>query len=120
MENKLMDLSNFKENLTQKVKQEFVNLLPEDAVDNFVKDVVKKFEEEEMEKLAMDVLKEHAKKQLEDMLRSKSYGQWSSEENRKKVDPEIEKLLIKAAPKMFGNIMQEIAMNTFHNISNGY
>jgi hypothetical protein len=118
MENNLMNLNEFKENLADKVRTEFANLIPQEALDSFIAETVKKFEKEELQKLVMETLKEHAKEAIKEMLQTNSYGMWNSETNLYEMKPEIERILIAAAPKMFGAIMNDVARMTLSNMQN--
>jgi hypothetical protein len=116
MENQLMNLNDFKKNLTDKVKLEFANLIPDNVMEEFITKTVKEFEENELPKLMMEVLKEHAKEQIKTMLKANSYGMWNHEKNMYELSPELEKVLIHAAPKMFGSIMSDVARMTIGNM----
>lgn len=107
-----MNLNDFKQNLTDKVKSEFANLIPDNVMEDFITKTVKDFEENELPKLMMDVLREHAKEQIKTMLNANSYGMWNYEKNMYELTPELEKVLIGAAPKMFGSIMSDVARMT--------
>lgn len=116
MKNQLMNLNDFKQNLTDKVKSEFANLIPDNVMEDFIAKTVKDFEENELPKLMMEVLKKHAKEQIRTMLNTNSYGMWNHEKNMYELTPELEKVLIGAAPKMFGSIMSDVARMTMSNM----
>lgn len=118
MGKELMNLNDFKENLANKVRTEFANLIPQEALDSFIAETVVKFEKEELENLVMETLKEHAKTAIKEMLQTNSYGMWNSETNLYEMTPTLENILIAAAPKMFGAIMQDTARMTLSNMQN--
>lgn len=117
MSDQLININDFKNNLEEKVKTEFANLIPENVMNDFITKTINEFEQEELPKLMMEVLKEHAKIEIQNMLSSISTGKWSSEENRFMIGPELEEFLVKAAPKMFAQVMGEVTMRTLSEMN---
>jgi len=114
----LVKKNDFKEVLTAKIKEEFIKLIPDDVLNNYIEESIKEFEEHEIKSLVKRVIREHAEKAIKNMLQTNSYGLWNYEKNMYELSPELEKMLIHATPKMFGEIMREVVRNTLTQMNN--
>ncbi len=108
----------FKEVLETKIKKEFMNLIPVETLNEYINKVVTDFEKNELEPLIKSTLRKHAEESIKTMLQSNSYGMWNNEKNMYEMTPELEKIMINAAPKMFGEIMREIVRMTLSQMGN--
>ena len=114
----LIDLPTFKGQILENVKTQFVNLIPEDTMNSFITKTIKDFEENELPNLVLVELRKHASASIKILLSEQQYGMWNGPENLMVMSPEIENILIKAAPTMFAEILRQTAQNTFMSMNN--
>ena len=113
-----MEKLDFEKIIVEKVKKEYISLIPEKYIDNLINKTIDDFRDNELPKIINDTLIEHVKNQIKGMLDSNVYGNWSYEKNMEELTPEIEKILINAAPKMFKEVMADVVRNTLINMQN--
>lgn len=101
-----------KENIVNKVKDSFSELIPEESLEKFVDDTIKEFKEKELKTVILNVLREDAKEKAKQYLSDISYN------FDKDGKPIIKELLIEAAPSMLANILKDSSQQLIYNLQN--
>jgi uncharacterized membrane protein YheB (UPF0754 family) len=107
----VLDPRKFMDNLKERVKTEFVNLVPPEQWENFILTEINRFKEVELKNLVKEELKKHVQEQVKQYLASKSEFQWNEETQRNELDKELLEGLSKLAPQMFVSIMNVVIKN---------
>lgn len=119
MSTELLDPKQFAENLRGKVKQEYVNLIPEEKWDAFIAETVNDFREKELKKVVVDELTGWVKQQVKNYLSDKSYTHWDNEKQRSALDDELIKGIETLAPQIFTSMIQGAVQYALQNMRNG-
>jgi len=113
-----MNLGDFKKVLIEKVKTEFVNIIPDETIDKFIKDVTNEFIQSEMKNVALAVLHDYTKEQVKRYVDTNAMFRWNNEKNKNELIPEMKNILIEAAPSMFAEVMQQMVQNMMYQLRN--
>jgi len=119
MATELLDPKQLAENLRGKVKQEYVNLIPEEKWDAFITETVNDYREKELKKTITDELTAWVKQQVKDYLSNKSYTHWDNDKQRNILDDELIKGIEALAPQIFTSMIQGAVQYAIQNMRNG-
>lgn len=118
MDNELVSLDRFKEQITEDIRTRFANFIPQDKLDSFVDDTVKNFISEDLERLVKEELRIYLQKELRLLFESTNKWNPNTGENITRLRPELEKILEENAVPMMIKFMQEIGRSTFSSLKN--
>lgn len=107
----VLDPRKFMDNLKEKVKTEFINLIPPDQWENFILTEINRFREVELRNVIKEELKKYTQEQIKMYLASKSEFQWNNENQRNELDKELLDGLVKLAPQMFVSLLNSVIHN---------
>lgn len=113
MSNELVNINDFKENLVNKVKTEFANMIPEDKLDQFVQEVYREFEQKELKELVLKVIREQTTVLIKEKLEELGTTRW--ENNKQTAHAEMRNIILESGPAMFANIMNDVAVRAIYN-----
>lgn len=118
---KKFDPNDIANTLKDKVKQEFVNLIPEEYWDTFIADTTKKFMENDLESVVKEALKADSNKKILTYLNEDLNNNWNAKKNRNVLDNRLKELIVNLAPQMFAEMMEQMIMTMMQNLRNrGY
>ena len=117
MSDSLIDTTKLAENLKERVRQEFVNLIPEETWDKFTKETIDSFIKNDLQKVMKEEMANIIRQEIKSYLINLSYLKW--ENNKQVLDPELTKGLAEMAPAMFIDILKGAISYQLGNMANG-
>lgn len=119
MENQaLLDPKKLAENLKGKVKQEFINLIPEAEWDNFLVQTINDFKKNELEKVIKNELSVIIKEKIAAYMQDNAQGSYNWKRQRTELNEELTKSIELLAPAIFTQIIQGAVQSHLQQISN--
>lgn len=108
-------------NLKERVKQEFVNLIPESHWDKFIADTVKEFTDKELKDTIKEVLRTKSKEKVVEYLNDNLNGAWDTKKQRMAMDSRMKEMIVSLAPEMLAEMIEQMIMGVMQNMrSRGY
>lgn len=114
MAGELLDPRKLAENLKERVKQEFVNLIPEGQWDKFLNDTIDDFKKNELQKVITDQIKIMAIDMVKSHLSQNSMTVY--EGNKQTMNDFIKEAVKEALPSMFTSMLQANLQQLLYNI----
>ncbi len=111
MTTEVLDPRKFMDNLKERVKTEFINLIPPEQWENFILTEINKFREVDLKSIVKEELKKYVQEQIKSYLACRSEFQWNSENQRNELDKELLDGLAKLAPQMFVSVLNTVIHN---------
>ncbi|MEK6882664.1 MAG: hypothetical protein AABY22_23785 [Nanoarchaeota archaeon] len=105
-------------NLKERVKQEFVNLIPEAHWDKFIADTVKEFTEKDLKDVIKEVLRTKGKERVVEYLNDNLKGEWDVTKQRTVMDSRMKEMIVSLAPTMLAEIMEQMITGMMQNMRN--
>jgi len=104
------------DNLKEKIKVEFVNLVPEKEWDKLLKETVQDFKEKELKNVITEELKIHYQKEIKKYLTEKATSQWDSVAQKNVLDKGLENMIVAMAPEILKALMAESIRDAIYNM----
>jgi hypothetical protein len=121
--NELISMPDFVESIKTKVKEQFINAIPEDKINGFITQTVNEFLEKELKKIVTDELSQICKDYIKDQIFAMSTGGWGQNPITGQwetiVNGKIKQLLVEMAPAMMQSIFGQMAQQVFQSMSYG-
>ena len=111
MSTEVMNMSEFKKNLTARVKEEFINLIPQDRLEAMTEQIIEDFKKKDLERIVKQELRNHLIKRTQAYVELKRTTVWNNVSCENELDNEMKKLLIKIAPDILANIFNHSVQN---------
>ncbi len=114
-------MPDFVESIKTKVKEQFINAIPEDKINGFITQTVNEFLEKEVKKIVTDELSQICKDYIKEHMRGLAAGnstqnpitsQWEYTVNEK-----TKQLLVEVAPAMMQSIFSQMAQQVFQSMA---
>lgn len=121
-ENKVTILAKNKPNMTveelikERLKIEYVQVIPEEKWDSLAKRAMAEIDEEII-KIGKDMIREQFKNMFNNELQQLSWAEYNAETRQNEMKQTLKQILIDASPQMFSNVMSTFVMQHLQNIS---
>lgn len=96
------------DNLKERVKIEFVNLVPDEEWDKLIKETINDFKEQDLKNVITQELRNHYQEVIKKYLAEKSRtGKYDDARQRYELDQGLEKIILAMAPQIFESMISE-------------
>lgn len=104
------------DNLKEKIKIEFVNLVPEEEWDQLIKSTIDEFKEKELKMALKDILREEVKRILVKHITEITAIVWDPGQQRNMINNELRQMILSMAPQIITQMIQGQLQHAIENM----
>jgi len=106
------------DNLKEKIKVEFINLVPEKEWDKFIKDTIVEYKRDNLEEDLKVILQGEIKKIVIAYLNDHLGEIWNTKSQRQQLNPELKTLILALAPEILSGMISGSVQYAIEGLKN--